>query len=283
MPIQYLTTEDFHIERYTRHSPTGTTHYHHAFELYYVLEGERDFFIGDKFFSAKQGDLVWVPGNILHRTAGKSATHILLYFKSSYLYQILSERLADQLTRHEPFVFTPDAQEREEFENLLFNLLREYNKSKIPDESPNELLIAKLLFEILYFIHSRDNYYNRDTSKPNERMNLIIKYINENYNTPLSIQDVADRFGITRDHLCHVFPQHVGVTFVTYLNVIRIKAACDMLREQKDTVSNIAVQCGFSSSHYFCKVFKQEKGISPSEYRAQLKRRIPVRKSKKNP
>ena len=55
--ITYAHTPDFHIEKYTLKKPQPDMHYHHSYELYYILEGEREYFIGDMFFKAKKGDL----------------------------------------------------------------------------------------------------------------------------------------------------------------------------------------------------------------------------------
>jgi two-component system response regulator YesN len=85
------------------------------------------------------------------------------------------------------------------------------------------------------------------------------------------VQDMADRFGVTKNHFCHLFTQHMGVTFITYLNTVRIKAACDMIKKDQDTILEISSKCGFCSSHYFYRVFKKEKGLSPSEYRQQFR------------
>ena len=158
-----------------------------------------------------------------------------------------------------------------EFEELFYEMLMEYNKKKIRLEDYNEFLIIKSLFETLFFIFFHDNYYQKGISKPNERMHEIVKYINNNYQNPITIQKIAYDFGITKDHLCHIFPKYMGVTFVTYLNTVRIKAACDILKKEKDSILEISNKCGFSSSHYFCKVFKKEKGMTPREYRAQFK------------
>ena len=277
----YTATEEFHIEKATLKTPQGIMHYHHAFELYFILNGEREYFIEDRFLHVKAGDLVWVPANLLHRTSGPGGTRFLLYFKESFLQKHFSPGTIERLVSHETFVFTPDPGHAEQFQNLFFELLKEYNKKKTQDDDPDELLIAKLLFEILFFLRSHDNSYTTKSNTSGSRMYTIVKYVNDNFHTPLSIQEVADAVGITKDHLCHIFPKYMGMTFVSYLNVVRIKAACEMMRLEKDSILEIASKCGFSSSHYFCKVFKREKGLSPSEYRRQFKVVPYVKKHKK--
>ena len=271
MPIEYVQTEDFYIEKYTIKSPMGDMHYHHAYELYYILEGEREYFVDDSFFSLNKGDLLWVPQNMLHKTEGKGASRFLLYFKDSFLRKYFSADTVEKLTRKKPFVFSAEAKLQEEFENMFFDLLKEYNRKKLVIEEFDEFSVVLPLMKILHFIFSHENCYKTSISKPNERMHEIIKYINDNYSSPLTIGSVADEFGITKDHLCHIFPKHMGVTFITYLNTVRIKAACELMKKEKDSILEIANKCGFSSSQYFCKVFKREKGMSPSEYRAKFK------------
>lgn len=271
MPVEYVTTDDFHIEKYTIKGNMTTMHYHHAYELYYVLEGEREYFIGDSFYSVESGDFVWVPKNMLHKTEGRDTTRFLLHFKEAFLEKYFSPETINKLTSSKPFVFRPEPDHKAKFEELFYEILMEYNKKKIHYEDYNEFLIVQPFFNILFFIFSHNNYYQKDISKPNERMHEIVKYINNNYQDPITIQKIAYDFGITKDHLCHIFPKYMGVTFITYLNTVRIKAACDILKKEKDSILEISNKCGFSSSHYFSKVFKKEKGMSPSEYRSQFK------------
>ena len=60
----------------------------------------------------------------------------------------------------------------------------------------------------------------------------------------------------------------MGMTLIDYLNTVKIRAACDMIRQKKYNMTDIALGCGFNSSAYFCKVFKQETGLSPREYKS---------------
>ena len=270
--ILYVKTDDFFVEKYTLKTPQTCMHYHHAYELYYVIDGEREYFIGEKFFKVKKGDLVWVPKDMLHRTDGRGATRFLLFFKDRFIEKYLSAEAIERLVSREPFVFTADAERDAELRNMFFDILKEFNKSKNSEENCDEFLIAKQLSEPLYFIYSHENHYTDTVAKVNERMHLIIKYINDNYADELSMQELADKFGITKNHFCHVFTKHMGVTFITYLNTIRIKAACDMIKRDEDTILEISNKCGFCSSHYFYRVFKKEKGVSPSEYRKQFRK-----------
>lgn len=271
--INYVKTKDFFIEKYTLKQPQGDMHYHHAYEIYYVLDGEREYFIGDKFFKVSSGDLVWVPKDMLHRTDGKGATRFLLYFKEDFLGEYLSEAAIERLADSQPFAFRADDEHADELRSIFLVLLEEYEKEKNPDESYDPFLVARYLSELLFFIRTHENRYAKKASKAEDRMHHIVKYINENYPYELTIQEIADKFGITKNHFCHMFASSMGVTFITYLNTVRIKAACDMMKKDDDNILEISSKCGFCSQHYFYRVFKREKGMSPSSYRAQFRQK----------
>jgi AraC-like DNA-binding protein len=59
----------------------------------------------------------------------------------------------------------------------------------------------------------------------------------------------------------------MGISLINYLNTVKIRAACDMIQKGMGSMTDIALRCGFNSSAYFCKVFKQETGLSPREYK----------------
>ena len=268
--ITYAHTPDFHIEKYTLKKPQPDMHYHHSYELYYILEGEREYFIGDMFFKAKKGDLVWVPANMLHRTDGKGATRILLFIKPEFIGRFLQPSFSSELLKDKPFVFHAEPTVDQRINVLFSRMASIYTKhEKQPDRSA-EILIAGYLFELFFLIFSEENLYVPDIPE-DTRTSQIIKYINENYAYISGMDEIASKFFISKYYLCRIFKESIGVSFVSYLNTIRIKAACELLRESDLFLSEIAIRCGFNSTPYFCKVFKDEKGLSPSEYRKKGK------------
>lgn len=262
----YVKTDSFYIERYTMKKPQANMHYHHAYEMYYIIEGEREYFIGDTFFKSKKGDLVWIPANMLHRTDGKGATRILLYFKPEFINKYFQQPMLKKLLRQEPFIFRADDANAKQLGALLNNLLLEYNNQSKTSDKECEALLAGYLFQVLFLIQTTQNNYLADIPEDN-RASQIIKYINKNYAHISSMDEVASNFFISKFYLCHIFKETIGVSFISYLNTIRIKAACELLNSQDLFISEIATRCGFNSTPYFCKVFKDEKGVSPGEYR----------------
>ena len=83
--INYVETADFYVERDVMKAPLHEMHYHNGVEVYYLIKGERDYFIGDDFYKLTEGDAVIIPGGVLHRTAGRGASRYLVYFDPDIL------------------------------------------------------------------------------------------------------------------------------------------------------------------------------------------------------
>lgn len=99
------------------------------------------------------------------------------------------------------------------------------------------------------------------------RMTLICNYIKENYKKELTLEDVANHANLTPQAFCRYFKKHCGITFLSYLNRIRIKEVCHQLNgDHLDSVSFIAFSSGFNSITNFNRVFKQIIGCNPMEY-----------------
>ena len=76
--------------------------------------------------------------------------------------------------------------------------------------------------------------------------------------------------GISRDYFSRIFKNVTGMNYNKWLNMIRLEKATELLANQEMTLTEIAMQSGFQSISSFNRVFREEKGMSPDEYRAVL-------------
>lgn len=95
----------------------------------------------------------------------------------------------------------------------------------------------------------------------------ILKYIDENYAKPLSLEIVAEEFLISKGYLCRLFKNKMKINFVDYVNLIRIGKVKSLLLTTNLRIYEIANICGFTDFNYFTKVFKKITGVTPTYYR----------------
>lgn len=96
----------------------------------------------------------------------------------------------------------------------------------------------------------------------------IIDYMDENYCDPsLSLNSLAERFGVSQSYLSRFFKKQLHDNFVDYLHFARIKKAKELLLNGDRIVADIAEQTGYVNSHSFTRVFKKFEGIAPGKYR----------------
>lgn len=98
------------------------------------------------------------------------------------------------------------------------------------------------------------------------------RYIRENYSSEeISLQSVASAVNVSASHFSTVFKQETGQNFIEFLTGIRMDKARELLAGTAMRTSDVGYAVGYRDPHYFSYIFKKEQGVSPREYRAQLR------------
>ena len=115
------------------------------------------------------------------------------------------------------------------------------------------------------------SWINRNHSGPSEIENVIEEldtFIHTHYTEDLNISELAERYHFNHSYLTKVFKKQKGESPLQLINSLRIKDAKKMLLNQALSVREISEMLGFSSQHYFSRIFKSYTGQTPLEYRA---------------
>lgn len=96
-----------------------------------------------------------------------------------------------------------------------------------------------------------------------------VSFIHENYRRHVSLEEAADTLGFSPSYFSRTFKEHMGCTFVTYVNEVRIQAAKSELISTDKDIAEIADSVGFDSVSYFIRVFKRETSMTPGNYRSR--------------
>ena len=96
----------------------------------------------------------------------------------------------------------------------------------------------------------------------------ICLYMQENFQTALTRESIAEHFGLAPNHISRLFRREGQLRFNDYLNSIRMNRAKFMLRNYSLTLKEVAANCGYNDIAYFCRMFKKMNNETPTQYRA---------------
>jgi Response regulator containing CheY-like receiver domain and AraC-type DNA-binding domain len=257
----------------SHHMPNS--HFHSTYEIYYLMAGQRAFFIKDRTIAMEEGDVVIVSPNIVHRTLNAAIPEherLIVNIHPSFIGVTDSTltRIPDvlqPLMEHEYLIVRLPLHDRATIDGLAEAIIREIRERKSGFEMFAQTLVQQLL--ILCCRHAEQGSMKpvASPSVMHERISVIAQYINRHYMDDLSLQRVADQFYISPYYLSRFFKEATGFTFVEYLNSVRIKEAKKLLEQTSMKVSLIARKVGFGSVTHFGRVFKAVTGRAPLFYR----------------
>lgn len=152
------------------------------------------------------------------------------------------------------------------------------------------ILLAKL---IRYFVCNSHDKGENDFELPpwnvhlkkkyeDEWMDRIISFIEENIESPITLNDLSGFANFNKSYLGKRFKASWGVPPMKYVNWIRIERAKELLLTSDNSITDIAKKTGFQSIHYFSRAFKKNEKMTPQAYRARYRKRNPIVNMEKN-
>lgn len=124
--------------------------------------------------------------------------------------------------------------------------------------------------DLTAFLHRMEESYRRrlhTAAVYSPQVRNIINYIEQNYHTMETLQEIAEQMNFNIDYLYRMFKKETGITLNSYLTQVRLSKARDLLQTTNDTVYEIASKVGYSNVSYFSKKFRQMYGENPNIYR----------------
>ena len=103
-----------------------------------------------------------------------------------------------------------------------------------------------------------------------ESLKQELNYIHEHYNTKILQEDIAQQLQISVRYLSKLFKSYMGVTLSNYINIYRINRSIQLMQTTSLTLTEIALQVGFTDSQHYSKVFMNIINEAPSQYRKAI-------------
>ncbi len=243
----------------------SNAHLHTSNEIYYLMSGTRRYTVENEIYDLVPGDVVIIPSMTLHGTLsvpGTPADSMHERFLQTVYDGELPSELEKCFQTHYYHIEGADA-------DALRRLINESRKELDSPSDNGELLLYANLVKMMVIL-SRCGQGTFDTSNLSGRdriMQSAAYYIKENSERKLKLGEVAKQFFYSREYFSSLFKNSIGMSFVEYLNSVRISKALQLLDETSLKVTEISERCGFDDSNYFATVFKKTVGMTPTLYR----------------
>ncbi len=240
-------------------------HLHKEIEMAFVLSGQVEIMVEDHVFSVTAGELLCIRGSVLHQYLPKrhQADIIKIKFMKEWLLPSFfksAQKDAYQQLYGQVFKTRSD----KVMEDLVMSMLQcTLNKYK------EYFYYGKLVEMTAYLLANPETVKELlPVSFDNLRyMEAALEFMQDNCYGKLTLKMLADHLGLTESYCSKYIKKNAGITFVEYLNAMRVNNAQRLLIYTDYNITEIVEQTGFLSVQTFNRVFKQQTGQSPSEYR----------------
>jgi len=263
----------------SRESESGNAalqhHWHSELEICYIQEGNHTKHVVDgKVISDTEGKVIVVNSDSIHNIIDVYDDVELGHISATVII-ISKEFLNEVIPNYDQIYFAP---ENDSDNASLGEIMRELSKyGNQIDGTPNigelDLIhIKALMYELVYRLMStRLSWRNLELpvnkAKNLERIKGVVSYIEKHYKEPIFQSAVAQKFYFSDSYFSRYFHKTMNMTFVDYLSKYRNMQARTLLIATDKSVTEIAMECGFSDSRRFILSFKKQYGVTPLQYR----------------
>lgn len=230
------------------------------FLIHFVLSGKGKYVCEGKEYDLKAGDMFLIkPSQIVSYIADENDPweYYWVGFNGTYAQKTVANL---PFSENSP-VYTP--KDFEDCKSFLYEIFAHSGNS-----ISSTTAMVGYLYLFLAKLIEENSLISPETSVAQSTYVIdAIKYIQFNYSTDISVDDIANAVGISRSHLYRVFVSNLEQSPIEYLTEYRINEACNLIKNTNLSISQIAVSVGFFDQFYFSRVFKKIKKMPPSKYR----------------
>ena len=245
-------------------------HYHQNLDLLYVLEGTVDVVLDDKEYHLHPEDIILINSNKQHKFENSGN---LLAIRFAIDYYLLSQTVG---TTQILFLCNSAIDKNSAYDRLrkqMQEIIKCYYTGSHSDSCQLQSLYYQMLHILIanFMVKTDEVKLIFDNNLQKERIGEIQSYIQGHYQSAISLNDLAEQMYLSPAYLSKYIKKKFGMTFVDYLNNIRLFHAVDELIYTDKSLTHIAMDNGFCTSAAFNKSFKKVFNMSPGEYRKNEK------------
>lgn len=256
-------------------------HRHDFFEIVYVYQGEITNKIDGKLIEMHQGDICLLNANAIHQIGRVQEQTIVLnilieksLFENAFFYVLNGNELifnffANSLYKKNQeqnyMLFPLMMYQHTDALEMLQKIIAESFTKQSNYQTATELTIILLFLELTRAYRS---YQERESARElnGPDISQIVQYIGEHYQD-VTVESTAKQFNYHPNSLSRILKKYTGSTFSDIIQKFRINAAKDYLEHTTMSIDEIVSLVGYANKSYFYRIFREETGMSPAEFR----------------
>ena len=270
-----ITTEDlFIILDHTNAKFEYPIHCHPEYEINVVMNIDGKRVVGDSEETFSKLDFVMVGPYIPHvwKSDEEKNRVVTIQFSSELLnFPIMNKRLFTPIkkllidSRQGLQFYGPDA-ERIKDEIMELTRIQGFQTATMFLNILNSLAQAPRR-KLVSNMYESENLIHESKSR---RISKVCRHIEENISHKITLSDAAKMVNMSDSAFSHFFKKQTGISFITYINNLRVAKACDLLANTNLSASEICYDCGFNNKSNFIRLFSKRKNMTPIEYRNHI-------------
>ena len=241
-------------------------HSHDFCEIVYVKSGTGFLHTKHNHFIIHEGDLLVYAPHFVHSESSLEKEELSLYFCGIDDFHLKDKEKNTILTDDNPILRTNDL--KNTFEMYFSLLIQELQTKSFYYDEISRSLVKIILNLILRLFAQKD----AENFKTNEFYLCARKFIDENFQSIESIEDICKSVYISRYYLTHLFKEYSGISPVQYIISKRMEKAKQLLSDTSLSVHEIAELTGYTEETSFLRTFKKTENMTPSEFRKKAKK-----------
>lgn len=258
-----MSNSTYQISDTTMEAPSNDHFYLHAHgehEIFMFLEGDSKYVVEDKNYDLSPGDIIIIRKHEMHRiyhNSDKKYRRLVLMVFPEFFAEFGCSEYENAFLSNDSKLGNKINSETVHSSGLYDAIMRlkKYSKDFSELYTP---ISNSIMIEILHLINHISLFEEADSS--NKVIKGVIHYINNHFTEKITLDDLCERFFVSKYYLCHIFKESTGLTVHEYIKQKRLTLAKDYVREGK-TLTEAALLSGFSdySSFYRAYIKKHQK------------------------
>lgn len=239
------------VDSYTQ---KARLHSHHEYEIYLFLKGDCYYVVEGRRYELTPGDMIIIRKHEMHRVFHNSSTEyscLVLFLAPEFFSEnncleyedaFLDYNKDNKIDSH--VVLSSGMQD-------VLDRLEKYSNGYTIKRST---IVKSVLIELLHILNGITSFEKPE--KTNQTIKMVISYLNDNYTNDIDLDKIAEKFFISKFHLCRLFKHATGLTLQEYVRRKRLTFALE-LRRQGTTLSDASIKAGFKDYTSFYRYYKK--------------------------